>query len=82
MARQKKEIAPRLASGLAREINSGRLAPEIKTGLQAIARLERKSMSWVIEQVLCEFFHIRLPRYVREVRPIKHRRVSALRRVA
>lgn len=80
MARQKREIAPRLASGHARDLNYGRLAPEIKEGLRAIARMERKSMSWVIEQVLTEFFQLKEPTYVREVKRIQSRR--RLRRVA
>jgi hypothetical protein len=56
-------IAPRLAGGLCRETFGSRLAPDVKQGLRAIARAENKSMSWVVEQVIIEYFNLRRPKY-------------------
>jgi predicted transcriptional regulator len=44
------------------------LPSEIKEGLRKIARLENKSMSWVMEQVIIRYFHMKQPRYVVAVR--------------
>lgn len=46
----------------------GRLPEDIKEGLRAIARMEGKSMSWVKEEIIIEFFklrghRVRLPKY-------------------
>lgn len=58
-----KSIAPRLANGDSR-IPFGQCLPEpIKEGLRAIARKENKSMSWVMENVIIDYFNLRRPRY-------------------
>jgi hypothetical protein len=57
-------IAPRLADGRCRVPFGHGLPEEIKEGLRKIARLENKSMSWVMEQVIVEFFHMKSPEYV------------------
>jgi hypothetical protein len=80
MESTKRQIAPRLASGTPRELNHGRLAPAIKHGLRAIARQEGKSMSWVLEEVLIDYFDLRQPRYVKPVARRRYR--SQLRRVS
>lgn len=68
MARQ---IAPRLANGDSR-VNFGHGLPEaIKEGLRRIAASENKSMSWVMEEVIIDYFKLRRPRYV-ERRNGKH----------
>ena len=69
-----KQIAPRLASGHVRDSLYGRLPAEIKSGLRTIARMERKSMSWVIEEVVIDYFGMRAPRYVQKVTPRTRRR--------
>jgi hypothetical protein len=68
MAAKTRQIAPRLADGTARDLSHGRLAPAIKAGLRAIARSENKSMSWVIEEVLIDYFGLRQPKYIHEVK--------------
>jgi len=69
MRKQKKHIAPRLAGGEIRLQLGSRLAPAIKDGLRAIAASEGRSMSWVIEETLIEFFGLRRPRYLRAIHP-------------
>ena len=71
-----KMIAPRLASGARRETFGHGLPPEIKAGLRAIAAREHKSMSWVLEEVIIDYFSLRRPRYLGEEKPIRlvHRR--------
>lgn len=59
----KRTIAPRLANGDTREAFGHGLPPEVKDGLRAIARRERKSMSWVLEQVIIQYFHLPEPVY-------------------
>lgn len=59
----KREIAPRLASGDSRLIYGGRLPEAVKTGLAAIAKRENKSVSWVLEQVVIDYFGLRRPKY-------------------
>jgi hypothetical protein len=61
-------IAPRLADGEIRVRLYGRLAPHIKHGLRTIAAHESRSMSWVVEEVLIDYFHLRRPRYRRRQR--------------
>lgn len=59
----KRTISPRLSSGDSR-IPFGHGLPEgVKAGLRAIARRERQSMSWVLEQVIIEYFGLKAPRY-------------------
>jgi predicted transcriptional regulator len=59
-----KMIAPRLYSGIPRNSIGHCLPPDIKEGLKAIARKENQSISWVLEQVIIEYFDLRRPRYV------------------
>jgi hypothetical protein len=59
----KKEIAPRLFNGDSREAIAHGLPPGIKDGLRAIARREKKSVSWVLETIIIEHFGFRRPRY-------------------
>jgi hypothetical protein len=62
---RKRMIAPRLASGDSR-IGIGHCLPEdIKEGLRTIARRENKSLSWVLEEVVIDYFSLRRPRYVK-----------------
>lgn len=56
-------IAPRLADGRSRVTDYGRLPEDIKEGLRKIARMERKSMSWVKEEVIIRYFKMRRPEY-------------------
>lgn len=63
MKKRTKTIAPRLASGRCRVTIGHGLPPAIKSGLKAIARQENKSMSWVLEQVIIDYFHLKAPRY-------------------
>ena len=57
-----REICPRLSSG-GRTGNFHRLPEEVKSSLMGIARDENKSMSWVLEQVIIDYFQLDLPRY-------------------
>jgi hypothetical protein len=57
------ERAPRLVSGETRVRLGNRLPPDIKEGLREIARLEGKSMSWVVEEVIIRYFRLPRPRY-------------------
>jgi hypothetical protein len=59
-----KTIAPRLVSGDCRENYTGGLPPYIREGLRKIARDERQSVSWVLEQVIIKFFNLKQPKYV------------------
>jgi hypothetical protein len=62
---KRKQIAPRLASGDSRIPFGHGLPQAIKDGLRSIARRERQSMSWVLEQVIIDHFHLRRPAYRR-----------------
>lgn len=57
-------IALRLASGEIRESIGHGLPPEIKAGLRRIAASENKSVSWVLEQVIIDYFGMRRPKYI------------------
>lgn len=57
------KIAPRLANGDCRVGNFHRLPDSVKEGLMTIARKERKSMSWVVETVLIDYFDLERPVY-------------------
>lgn len=63
-----KQIAPRLADGRARVPFGHGLPLAIKEGLREIARLEGKSMSWVMEEVIIRYFHMKRPEYVSKKR--------------
>lgn len=58
-------IAPRLASGDCRVGFGHGLPREIKEGLRAIAKQEGKSMSWVMEEVIIDYFGMSRPKYKR-----------------
>jgi hypothetical protein len=68
---RKQKQAPRLANGDSRVKDYGRLPEAIKEGLRDIARLEGKSMSWVKEEVIIEFFKLRRPRYIKPKTSLK-----------
>jgi hypothetical protein len=57
-------IAPRLANGDSRESFGHGLPPEIKDGLRLIAKRENKSMSWVMEEIIIDYFGFRRPKYL------------------
>lgn len=63
MKRIKRTISPRLKSGDVRDMIIHRLPPEIKEGIQDIARSERKSVGWVLEEVIIDYFGFRKPKY-------------------
>lgn len=44
--------------GVKREQGGGALHPDVKHGLESIAIEERKSMSWVVAEILSAFFGI------------------------
>jgi len=58
-------IAPRLKNGDKRESIGHGLPPEIKQGIKAIAHHENKSVSWVLEQIIIEYFGFRQPKYIK-----------------
>jgi len=64
MKHRTRQIAPKLANGDSRVKDYGRLPEPVKEGLRAIARMEGKSMSWVKEEVIIDYFNLRRPRYV------------------
>jgi hypothetical protein len=67
---KRKQIAPRLASGESRVAFGHGLPETVKEGLRGIAHKEGQSMSWVMEQVIIDYFGLRAPRYVKP-KPIK-----------
>lgn len=68
MKHKPRTIAPRLFSGERRESLGHGLPPEIKSGLKLIARKENKSLSWVLEQIIIEYFGFRKPKYIERKR--------------
>jgi predicted transcriptional regulator len=58
-----RQIAPRLASGESRINWGGRLPSHVKAALRVIARDEKKSMSWVMEEVVIDYFSLKRPKY-------------------
>ena len=56
-------IAPLLANGQSRVKDYGRLPEEVKEGLRAIAQAEGKSMSWVKEEIIIDWFDLPKPQY-------------------
>lgn len=62
--RKPKVIAPRLASGDSRETIGHGLPPWIKEGVRDIALKENKSVSWVLETIIIEYFGFEKPEYV------------------
>lgn len=57
------KIAPRLANGDSRVPFGHGLPEAIKEGIRTIAGKENKSMSWVMEEVIIDYFGLRKPRY-------------------
>jgi hypothetical protein len=58
----RRRIAPQLFAG-SRNRNEGRLAPQIQIALDAVARQEGCSRSYVVEEVLIDFFKLDRPTY-------------------
>jgi len=80
IAKYKKQIAPRLASGVSRESWGGGLPEDIKYGLYSIARQRRQSVSWLIEQIVIEYFELDKPEYlVRKPTPAEEAAKKAAR---
>lgn len=66
-----REIAPRLANGESR-LPFGHGLPEgIKDGIRAIAERENRSMSWVMERVIIDYFRLERPEYRERKKPIE-----------
>ena len=59
-----KTIAPRLANGESRVPFGHGLPDYIKEGLRSIAAHEKKSMSWVMEEVIIDYFGMKRPKYI------------------
>lgn len=55
--------APRLAYGKRRDPIGHGLPPDVKHGLRAIARGEGRSLSWVLEDCVLDYFGLPRPRY-------------------
>lgn len=62
---KKRIIAPRLFSGERRVSNGHGLPPEIKEALKDIAKDEGKSLSWVLEEVIYDYFKLRRPKFIK-----------------
>lgn len=60
---RKRTIAPRLASGDPRVRFALNLPDAVKEGLRRIARMENKSMSWALEEVVYDYFHLKRPKF-------------------
>ncbi len=58
-------IAPRLASGESRVPFGHSLPDYVKEGIRLIAEREHKSMSWVMEEVIIQYFGFRTPKYIK-----------------
>lgn len=59
-----RQIAPRLANGKSRITWGGRLPPMIKMGVQVIARRENKSVSYMLEEIVIDYFTMDKPKYL------------------
>lgn len=59
-----KQIAPRLKNGDKRVSIGHGLPPQIKEAIKAIAASENRSVSWVLEEVVIDYFSLRRPRYI------------------
>ncbi|HYV52405.1 MAG TPA: hypothetical protein VE971_03840 [Candidatus Eisenbacteria bacterium] len=57
-------ISPRLANGDIRDSIGHRLPPEVKQGLKTIALHENKSVGWVLEEIIIEYFGFKRPKYI------------------
>lgn len=60
-------IAPRLASGEPRVGIGHGLPEDIKEGLRSIARRQNKSLSWVLEEIIIDYFKLPRPEYVKRI---------------
>lgn len=60
--KKSKEISPRLIHGW-RDGISHRLPHYVKEGLKDIARMENKSVGWVLEEIIIKFFGFKRPQY-------------------
>lgn len=69
--RKTRIIAPRLFSGDRRESIGHGLPPEVKAGLKSIARSENKSVSWVLEEIIIEYFGFKRPKYIERKHNVK-----------
>ena len=58
-----KQIAPRLVSGEHRITWGGNLPPKVKEAVKLIASDENKSVSWVLENVVIDYFSMSRPKY-------------------
>jgi hypothetical protein len=74
MKKRPRTFAPRLTSGDCREVFWCCFPPEVKDGIQQIARIEHKSANWVMEEAVYSFFGLERPAMVNDERPTKARR--------
>lgn len=75
MKPKRKTIAPRLMSGDSRVTIGHGLPDFIKEGLKRIAADEGQSMSWVLEQLIIDYFGLDAPKY-RIRQPSHHHRTK------
>jgi hypothetical protein len=79
----KRQIAPRLANGEARVPFWNSLPKEFKLAIMDIARDERKSASWVVQEILIDWtrsvMRIRLPRYAKPRKAVAQKRIGGAR---
>jgi hypothetical protein len=57
------KYAPRLKSNDIRLRNSYQFPDEIHIALKEIAKIEKKSVSWVLEEVVIDYFGLNRPKY-------------------
>lgn len=70
MPKKIRKIAPRLANGKRRVPTYNALPDDILYGLRQIAKAEGKSVNWVKEQCIIQFFHMDEPEYLEKVKRI------------
>lgn len=61
--RRSRQIAPRLASGDVRAHIGHSLPDDIKAALRVAAQETNRSVSWVLETAIIDYFGLRRPRY-------------------
>lgn len=64
MNARRRRIAPRLLSGKSRIHWGGGLPEEVKVEIKRMAAKRRESVSWMMEQIILDYFGIRVPEYV------------------
>ena len=74
------KISPRLLNGKIRDRLYGRLPSNIKEAIRWIAHKEKQSISWTIEQVVIEYFHLEEPEYVEQKNVNKVRKTVSRKR--